>query len=126
MKKLLLLPALFIVMIAKAQTYQKIETTHFDKDRNITSKLTKYKSGTIRIENGFIQVDDKQYQIGTQGQTEPQDEGYTSREYLCITESKTGALKALKLVLMYTPKKELCDLILKSGKTNTDYCITDK
>jgi hypothetical protein len=126
MKRLLLVASLFIVTQGHAQTYQKIETTHFDRNRNITSKLTKYKSGSIKIASNYILVDDKQYSIGSRGKMEAEDELYTSQEYICITESKNGALRALKVVLFFTPKKELCDLIVKSGNSNIDYCITDK
>ena len=125
MKKLLIIPALFIVFSAKAQTYQKIETTHFDKGRNITSKLTKYKSGNIVIAAKYILIDGTQYSIGSRGKIEAEDELYTSQEYICITELKSGSLKALKLVLFFTPNKELCDVIVKSGNSNVDYCIKD-
>lgn len=126
-KSILLIASLFIIATAQAQTYQKIETTHFDKSGAISSKLVKYKSGTIQIGESFINIEGvKSLTIVSKGKAEAQDEGYTASEYVCITETKAGNLKALKVVLFYTPKRELCDLIVKNGKTNTDYCITDK
>lgn len=124
MKKLILLPALFIALIGKAQSYQKIEISHFKGD-NLTSKTIKYTPGIVKISDKTITVDDKEYTIARTGATEAEDELYTSREYLCIYEHK-GSLKPLKIVLIYTPKKLLCDLIVKSGKTSSDYCFTDK
>jgi hypothetical protein len=125
MKKLLLLPSLLFVLIASAQTYQKIEVSHFGKEGNITSKTIKYKPGNVKITDKSITVDDKVYTIVRTGSPELQDEGYTATEYLCIAETKS-AVKALKIVLLFTPKKQLCDVIVKTGKTSADYCLTDK
>lgn len=126
MKRLLLLPSLLLILTAHAQTFKKIETTHF-KGEQVSSKLIKYTTGKITIGDNFINVEGlKSFTIVRKGPNEPQDEGYTASEYLCISESKTGALKVLKIVLYYTPTKQLCDLIVKNGKTNVDYCLTDK
>ena len=129
MKKLILAPALFIVLTAGAQSvqYKKIEVTHFTKDRNITSKLIKYKPGKIVIGDNFINIEGQpSLTIASKGQTEAEDELYTSQTYVCIAEGKNGLLRALKCVLFYTPKHEICDVVVKRGNTNTDYCITDK
>lgn len=134
MKKLLLIIAIAVVSASqtKAQTkqYQKIEVTKF-KGEAIASKLTKYKGGTIDIDSKIISIDKEApkpqfYDIARVGAKEAQDEGYYAVEYICITITKSGSMKAVKVVAMYTPKNQLCDLIVKNGKTNTDYCITDK
>lgn len=133
-KKLILISALIIVTIgyANAQTkqYLRIETTHFKGD-NMSSKLVKYTGGTIDIEGKQISIDKEApkpsyYTVVSQKAAEPEDEGYYSVEYICITENKKGIPKAVVLVAIYTPKKQLCDLIVKNGKTNVDYCLTDK
>lgn len=133
-KKLLLIGAVSMVMLsqAKAQTkqYLRIETTHFKSDK-MSSKLVKYEGGTIDIEGKTITVDKEApkpyyYTVVSFKSPEPEDEGYYSVEYLCITEDKKGNPKAIRVVAIYTPKKQLCDLIVKNGKTNVDYCLTDK
>jgi hypothetical protein len=133
MKKLFLIPALFIVFSAHAQTkqYIRIETTHFTKERDIKSKTIKYDGGTVDIGINSFTIDKEApkpvyYAIAKKGKIEPQDEGYTATEYLCIAEDNKGRVKAVKVVLFYTPKRELCDLVVKEGSKNTDYCITDK
>ena len=129
MKKLILLPALFIVLTAGAQSvqYKKIEVTHFTKERDITSKLIKYKPGKIVISGNSINIEGQpSLTFAYKGATEAEDELYTSQTYVCISEGKNGLLRALKCVLFFTPKHELCDVVVKIGNTNTDYCITDK
>lgn len=129
MKSYLLLPALFIVLTAGAQTvqYKKIEISHFNKDRDITSKTIKYRPGKITIGDTSITIDGLQnLTIAFKGKTEAEDELYTSQTYVCITETAKGRVKALKCVLLFTPNKQLCDVIVKDGSKNTDYCITDK
>lgn len=131
MKKLLLIPALFIVMSARAQTkqYIKIETTHYTKDRQVKSKLIKFEGGTIDISDKIISIDKEApkpqfFDIARVGKPEREDEGYTSTEYICLTVTKSGGLKAVKIIALYTPKNELCDLIVKTNTTNVDYCLT--
>lgn len=131
MKKLILISALFLVTGVKAQTkqYVKIETSHF-KGETISSKTIKYEGGTVDINSKTITIDKKApqpkyYQIVSKGSNEPQDEGFYAVEYVCITETKKGLLKALKLVAIYSPKNELADLIVKTGSKHIDYCIID-
>lgn len=132
MKKLLLIPALFIVMTsAQAQTkqYIKIETAHYTKDRQVKSKLIKFGGGTIDIDAKIISIDKEApkpqfYTIASVGKPEKEDEGYTSTEYICLTVTKSGGLKAVRIIAIYTPKNELCDLIVKTNTTNVDYCLT--
>jgi len=132
MKKLILISALFLVTTVQAQTkqYVKIETSHF-KGEAISSKTIKYEGGTVDINSKTITIDKeapqpKYYQIVSKGSDEPQDEGFYAVEYVCITETKKGLLKALKCVLFYSPKNELTDVVVKEGHKNVDYCLTDK
>lgn len=132
MKKLILIASLFVVFTAQAQTVQyiKIETTHRKADK-VTSKLTKYEGGTLDIDSKIISIDKEApkpqfYDIARVGQPEKEDEGYTSKEYVCITLTKSGGLKAVKIIALYTPGGKLCDLIVRNGNTSTDYCVTDK
>lgn len=131
-KSILLIASLFIIATAQAQTtqYIKIETTHY-KGEKIASTLTKFEGGTIDVDSKMISIDKEApkpqfYTIAQIGAIDPQDEGYYAREYLCIGLVKNGGLKAVRIVAIYTPKNKLCDLIVKNGKTHTDYCITDK
>lgn len=131
MRNLIILASLFIVITAHAQTaqYTKIEVTHFKGD-NISTKLTKYEGGTVDIDAKLISIDKEApkpmfYDIVRVGKPEAEDEGYTSVEYICVTLTKKDKVKALKVVAIYDPKHRLSDLIVKTGKTNTDYCIRD-
>jgi hypothetical protein len=128
MKRIIItLAALAITALTHAQTYVKVETARFNKEGDITSKTIKYKPGNITIGDHFINIEGQpSLTIVTKGKTEAEDELYTSQTYVCIAEAKNGALKALKVVLFYTPKKQLCDLIVKNGHSNVDYCFTEK
>lgn len=114
---------------AQAQTgkYIRVETTRFDKTGAVTAKQIYYKRGQVEVGQSFINIEGiKSLTIVTRGKAQAQDEGYTAYECVCISESKTGTLKALKCVLYYRPDKALCDVIIKTGRSNTDYCLTDK
>lgn len=132
-KTLITIASLFVVLTAGAQTrqYIKIETTHFRADK-VYSKAIKYEGGTIDFTDKIISIDKEAnkpqlFDIARSGDFQPEDEGYLSKEYICLTTTKTGGLKAVKIIAIYTPKKVLCDLIVKQGKSSSiDYCLTEK
>jgi len=133
-RKLLLMSCILVVFIgyshAQTKQYLRVETTHFKQDR-LSSKTVKYEGGTIDIEPKVITIDKEApkpiyYAIVSKAAPEAQDEGYYVVEYLCIVQDKKGNPKALKVVAFYSPKKELCDLVVKKGNTRVDYCIIDK
>lgn len=131
MKKLLTLASLLLAVAAHAQTtqYTKIETTHFKGDKP-SSKLTKFEGGTIDFDPKRISIDKEApkplyYDVVSTGKPELEDEGYYSVEYVCVTTTSRGQLKALRLVAIYSPKHRLSDLIVKNGKSNVDYCVGD-
>lgn len=113
MKKLLLISTLFLVAAAHAQTirYTKIETIQPGK-----GKTTQHRAGTIEVGIDFISIDGVKTYLVTRGQIEAEDELYTSQE--CVSVS------GVRYVLFYTPNKKLCDVVVKTGKVNVDYCIT--
>lgn len=130
-KQLLLIASLFVASIGYSQTsqYIKIETTKY-KQGSVTSKLIKYEGGTLDIDTKFITIDKEApkptyYKIASVGEVHCEDEGYTSREYICVTEGTKGSLKALYVVAIYSPKKELTDLIVKTATSHIDYCVTN-
>lgn len=132
MKKILLIASLFVVTVCQAQTkqYIKVETTKF-KSGKMSSMLTKYEGGTVEIDNKLISIDKEApkpqfYDIARIGAKEAQDEGFYAVEYLCLTLTKSGAMKAAKILCIYSPKNELCDVIIKSKNISTDYCLTEK
>jgi hypothetical protein len=128
MKKLLIIPALFIVLSSQAQTYKKIEVVKFNGDKyagktviNQSGKVS-INAKTITIENGGVL---EVYHIVSKGSNEPQDEGFYAVEYVCTTNGNKLAVMRLKLVAFYSPKNELADLIVKTGSEHLDYCIID-
>ncbi len=132
MKKLLFAACMLVASVGYSQTsqYTKIETTKL-KDDKVTTRTIKYEGGTIDIDPKFITIDKEApkpiyFNIASVGDFEPEDEGCYSRTFICILQAKNGALRARQVIALYTPKKILCDLIVKTVNSRVDYQVTDK
>lgn len=132
MKKLLFVACMLVASVGYSQTsqYTKIETTHL-KDDKVTSRTIKYERGTIDIDSQMISINensDKQVflKIASVSDYEVEDEGYFSRTFICVLQAKNGALRARQVIALYTPKKVLCDLIVKTVNSRVDYEVSDK
>lgn len=131
LKAIMLIACLLLVLTAKSQTrqYTRIETTHFKGD-NASSRTIRYEGGTIDIDGTSLTIDKEApkpqyYTLVSKGTREPEDENYYSVTYWVSSETKAGKPRVAKCVLMYSPKHELVDVIIKNGRTNVDYVFKD-